>query len=77
MPKTDGLTCQVCGNESGIPGMGFCFYHARHGPEWAQHESIAWLEQRIAKKLIADMDRRKIVEKQKNKKPNKLKVQYY
>ena len=77
--KTDGQTCQVCGKLSGIPGMGFCFNcSGPNGPEWAQHESIAWLEQDIARMIKRDMDSRKPVEKPiKNKKLNKLKVFYY
>ena len=76
--RNSGINCQICGKLSGIPGMGFCFYHAEYGPEWAQHESIAWLEHDLAKKFKRDMDSRKPVEKQiKRKKPNKLKVFYY
>ena len=76
--KTNGETCQVCGRLSGFPGMGICFYHAQHGPEWAQHEAMAWLEDDLAKKLKDDIARRKFVEKQlTKKKPNKLRVIYY
>jgi hypothetical protein len=76
--KTDGKTCQVCGKLSGIPGMGFCFACADHGPGWAQHESLEWLKQDVARLIKQDIDRRNFVEKQlTKKKPNKLRVIYY
>jgi hypothetical protein len=77
--RNSGINCQVCGKLSGIPGMGFCFNcSGPNGPEWAQHESIAWLEHDIARMLKRDMDSRNPVEKQlTKKKPNKLRVIYY
>jgi len=77
--RNNGINCQVCGKLSGIPGMGFCFNcSGPNGPEWAQHESIAWLEQDIARMLKQDMDSRKAVEKKSKKgKKNKLEVFYY
>jgi hypothetical protein len=76
--RNNGINCQVCGELSGIPGMGFCFYcSGPNGPEWAQHESIAWLEQDIARMIKRDMDSRKPEKKNKKEKKNKLKVFYY
>jgi hypothetical protein len=76
--RNSGRNCQVCGKLSGIPGMGFCFNcSGPNGPEWAQHESIAWLEQDIARMLKRDMDSRKPEKKNKKEKKNKLKVFYY
>ena len=76
--RNSGINCQVCGKLSGIPGMGFCFYCAGpHGPEWAQHESIAWLEQDIARMIKQDIDRRMPEKKNKKEKKNKLEIFYY
>ena len=78
--NADGINCQVCGKLSGIRGMGFCFSCAESGPEWAQHESMAWLEHSIAKRLIKDIENRKDWEKEnlkKQKKSKKLEIFYY
>jgi hypothetical protein len=74
-----GKNCQVCGKLSGIPGMGFCFACADHGPEWAQHESIEWLKQDVARLLINDMKSSQHYEemRKKQKKANKLEIRYY
>jgi len=59
--------------------MGFCFYcSGPDGPEWAQHESIAWLEHDIARMMKLDIDRQKSWEqKNKKEKKNKLEIFYY
>jgi len=77
--RNDGTNCQACGKLSGIPGMGICFACADHGPEWAQHEAIEWLQQDLAKKIKQDIDNRNHVEtkRKKEKKANKLKIFYY
>jgi len=81
--RNDGKNCQVCGKLSGIPGMGFCFHcSGPHGPGWAQHESIAWLEQDIARMMKRDIDQRKHNEtlrakQNKKEKKNKLEIFYY
>ena len=75
-----GTNCQVCGKLSGIPGMGFCFSCATRGPEWAQHETIAWLEHEVGKQIQDDINQRKHMEervKAARKKSNKLKLFYY
>jgi len=72
-----GTNCQVCGKLSGIPGMGFCFSCATRGPEWAQHESIAWLEHDLGKKLQDEITRQKSRGRTRSKKSNKLKIDYY
>ena len=59
--------------------MGFCFACADHGPEWAQHESLEWLKQDLARKMKEDIQFRQHSNemRKKQKKANKLEIFYY